>query len=222
MVQTIVQGHEVFEYDTYLHLMPQLLNAGFRPMGISGFMRSRLEAISSGDSWQKDYWLSSYLDSGDGAAYSGGKVKVVLGSDNLRRINDDSELRSGALVVSDGDYGNLEGEEFSRSQLGMAGIEKLLSKKQVRDHPVWKALAGDSHLLSEYAGMIFSEMNEQYGFDEGMGIYLASEQEVPTMRSWVVGTLHQRSDARSFYNLNNYSLTRLVGVRAEAAMKKTH
>ena len=74
------------------------------------------------------------------------------------------------------------------------------------------------HLLSEYADAIFADVKLRYNDNKAMSIYLASEQEKPTMRAWVVDGLDVRSNVGGNDFLSDGA--RLVGVRAEGAAQK--
>ncbi len=243
----VLEKYHVFKDDTYLNLMPQLRSAGLVPLSVAGLMQERLEAIVREDEKVKDFFSSNF-DTGDGVAYSSGKVKVILDAQPLRDLDSDidtgisylytshlgaffDELLTldqypdyeGALLLTPEQYASCEGQEFFRKDLEKAGVNRRLSKKEAKQHPVWLALARDKNLLSEYVDFIFKEVEQKCGSTEAMGVWLASEQEQPTLRAWTVDGLLYRSwscanGGGDLYG--NYGLARLVGVRAEGAAQK--
>lgn len=189
--------------------MPKLIAEGRTPLSVSGLMRRRLEARNASES-VKDSWLYNYFDTGDAMAYhSDGKAKIVLNAKQLRELNPESKLGNGALILPDGIYESLEGQEFSRSNLEKHASGDWLKQREAKSNPIWQALARDKALLEEYTNLVFSQ-----GYDKAMALYRASPQDIPTMRSWFVGRLvvSVRSGAYGRGHLG-YDGGRLVGVQ---------
>lgn len=211
MVLQLGEEHTEF-YGTNKRQMPLLVKAGLVPMTVAQLMQRRVAVL--GNEALKVTWFGNYFDTGDAVAYKDDKVKVVLDAQPLREMNAQSELSNGALILPDGAYETLEGPEFTREELTRLRIDKLLSKTQVRQHPVWQALARDQAVLDEYAGAVFREARTQYNYDENMGLYVAAAQKQPTMRAWCVDLLDSRSVAGG--SSLSRGTGRLVGVAPEA------
>ena len=211
----LVKEYSVFEADKYKNLMPQLRNAGLRPLNTADIMREKLEALNTKNLQLVAFWLDRYFDTVDGIAYNNGERKIVLDAKPLLEIQSNSNLNEGALILQPKyDYGKLEGEKFSLRQLQKAGIDRRLSEDEAINHPVWLALArGDKHLLREYRDAIFAEIKIRYSDKQGMGVYLSSEQKHPSMRAWAVSALSNRSGAYDRHGLGGNA--RLVGVRSK-------
>ncbi|MBU1245489.1 MAG: hypothetical protein ABIJ20_02930 [Nanoarchaeota archaeon] len=202
-------------YGKNIDQMPLLIAEGRTPLSVSGLMRRRLE-VSAGSDDIKSAWRDNYFDTGDAIVYHpDGRVKIVLDSEHLRDLSPDSKLSASALVLEDGVYDQLEGQEFSKAEIQKYAAGESLSLRQAKTNPVWKALARDSELLNAYATEVFGQAKERFSYDKNMGIYVAGSQSEPTMRLWYVGRLYDRSYANGS-NLLGGSSGRLVGVAPEA------
>jgi len=201
-------------YDRNTEQMPKLIADGRVPMNVSQLMQRRLNTQNS-DADVKSSYLDNWFDTGDAVVYhSDGRVKIVLDSQNLRDITPDSQLRNGALVLTEDIYNSLQGEEFKKGKLGK--VNEWLSKEAVKSHPVWKVLARDQGLLNDYADYIFTEGKQRFGNDEAMGIFLSSAQgNTPELMAWYVGRLEDWSCAYGRSGLGG-DLGRFVGIAPEA------
>jgi hypothetical protein len=161
-------------------------------------------------------WMNNYFDTGDGVAYSTGRnFKVILDAPQLRTINPKTKLQRGALILGENEeaYRTLEGEEFDRDKVI---LERPLTADEAKAHPVWLKLArGDKSLLNAYVDKIFAEAKQKFKYNENMGLYLASSQNVPTMRAFFVYGLECRSFVDGRYALGSGN-GRLVGLAPEA------
>jgi len=195
---------------TYLAQMPLVIADNRIPLSVANLMERRLHAGKSAVAWK-----DNYFDTGDGIAYNAGgsKFKIVLDSQDLRKVTPQTEPKNGALVLGDGIYEQLQGQEFTRSDLKSL-LERDLSADEVKAHPVWKALARDDALLTEYTDTMFAEMKTRFTYDTAMGLYLASGEKVPTLRAaFVIGLV----DWSQFSGRCNLDVNRrLVGVEPEA------
>lgn len=172
-------------YGRNVEQMPKLIADGRVPMNVSQLMKRRLDVRNS-DAEVKSSYLDNYFDTGDVVVYHpDGRVKIVLDSKTLRDITPTSELRDGALVLTEGVYKSLQGEEFKDG--GFGKINELLSKEDVKAHPVWKVLARDQGLLNNYADYIFTEGKQRFGYDNAMGVCLNSvDRKTPELRAWYI------------------------------------
>lgn len=196
---------------TYLAQMPLVIADDRVPLSVANLMERRLHAGKS-----SAIWKDNYFDAGDGIAYTAGgdKFKIVLDSQDLRKVTPKSELKNGALILGDGIYEQLQGQEFTKKDLKSL-LERDLSADEVKAHPVWKALARDDALLVEYTDRMFAEMKDRFKYDTAMGLYLASGEKVPTLRASYVGWLEFRLQFCGKCDLvDNYR--RVVGVAPEA------
>jgi len=193
--------------------MPKLIADGRVPMNVAQLMQRRLDVRNS-DADVKSSYLDNYFDTGDAVAYHpDGRAKIVLDSQTLRDMTPKSELRNGALVLTEDAYNALQGEEFKKGKLGR--VDEWLSREAVKSHPVWKALARDQGLLNDYADFIFAEGKQRFGYDTAMGVFPDSASNSPKLRAWFVDGLVYRSDAFGRFSLDSGS-GRFVGVAPEA------
>jgi len=223
MSQILGKEYEIFSGNTFYRvLMPQLIKSGLVPMNIADIMGARLGSVKCNQPEQKEFWLDNYFNTADGVAFYKGKIKIVHDSQALREIQPNMELMCGALILTPEKYKILEGEEFSRDYLKKIGINKWLNKSEIKLHPVWRALARDNHLLSEYADLIFSEVKQRYNGNNAiaMGIYLGCEQEKPTIKAWFVDQLCWRSDAGGGVCFPSSGYIRLVGIHSKCSSQK--
>lgn len=199
-------------YGRVVDTMPGLIAEGRVPANTADVMRQRLE------SGLQD-WKDNYFFLGDAIAYHpNGKFKVILDSPTLRELTPKSNLKNGALILGDGLYETLNGQEFSRSALT---LDKDMTPADVKVHPVWQYVARDQKLLDAYVTKMFPEMKQRFGqgntnYDNNMGVYLENgDKKVPTLRALVVDGLENWSGLNGSYNLvNDYG--RLAGVAPEA------
>lgn len=196
---------------TYLAQMPLVIANGRVPLSVANLMERRLHAGKSSATWK-----DNYFDLGDGIAYNAGgsKFKIVLDSQDLRKVTSESKLKSGALILGDGVYEQLSGQEFTKNDLKSL-LERDLSADEVKAHPIWKALARDDALLVEYTDKMFPEMKQRFQYDTAMGLYLSSGEKMPTLRAACVGWLEGGSRFFGRGNLDGDN-GRLVGVAPEA------
>lgn len=188
--------------------MPNLIREGRVPLNVAGLMEQRLRS-------GKNDWKDNYFDTGDAVAYHpDGRVKFVLDSQTLRGINAESKLQNNALVLGDGVYEQLEGLEFARDKLAKI-TERDLVAKDIKANPIWQKLARDESLLNEYVDAMSAEMKKRWNYDDSMGIYLASAEKVPTLRSVFVFRLESGSLLYGGIGLDS-DFGRLVGVAPEA------
>lgn len=69
--------------------------------------------------------------------------------------------------------------------------------------------------LGSYVDATFEKGKKEYsGFGRAISLFLAHSQEVPTVRSWCVGDLDDRSDLSGDYDLL-YDDAHLVGVKED-------
>ena len=203
--------------------MPELIAKGMTPLSVSGLMRRILQS-QYGSEYVRNALMHNHHDTGDGIAYHpDGRIKVVHDAKPLREMNSESQLVNGALVLPDGLYENLEGQEFTRKNI-QRYVGEALTSKEAKSNPLWQALARDPKLLNEYVDLIFSQAKQQFDYDKNMGVYVRDASDVSkdaaTMRPWFVGELRFRSVALGGDDLDD-SYGRLVGVAPEAQAAKS-
>lgn len=204
-------------YGRNVDKMPELIAEGRIPMSVNGLMKRRLEVSDRArfSDEVRSAWMDNYFDTGDAVVYHpDGRVKIVLDAKPLREINPESKLNNGSLVLPDGMYEKLEGQEFTRDKLKKY-VGNWLSSEEAKSNPLWRAMARDSKLLNEYVDLIFSQAKQRFGYDTTMGLYVADKPKEPQARLWFVSGLRLRSDASGWDGLHNGD-GRLVGVAPEA------
>ena len=201
-------------YGRNVEQMPKLIADGRVPMSVAGLMQRRLDVRNS-DADVKTSYMDNYFDSGDAVVYHpDGRVKIVLDSQTVRDITPKSELRNGALILTEDAYNDLQGAEFKKGKLGK--VDERLSREQAKAHPVWKVLARDQALLNDYVDFIFAEGKQRFDYDTAMGVYPSSAQgSTPDLRAWCVNRLEVRSYAYGRYHLDD-DYGRFLGIAPEA------
>lgn len=198
-------------YGRNVDQMPKLIAEARVPLSVAGLLEAKLKH-------GKDLpdWMDSYFDTGDAVVYHpDGRIKIDINSKNLRKINLESWLSGGALILNEEVYNTIQGQEFVKSEIEKY-TGKALSKKEVKSNPLWRALVNDQNLLNEATDFIFKEIKDRFGYNENMGLYLRSASDAPELRAWYVNRLYDRSDAVGIGSLG-VANTRLVGVGTEGA-----
>ncbi len=207
-------------YGKTIDQMPELIKQGRIPMSVKGLMERRLQVADyKNEDLKQAYWLN-YFYTGDAVVrHPDGRVKIVLDSDHLRRLNPESKLLNDGLILTNDDYKRLNGDEFKADEFEKHN-GKSLTQKQVNENPIWKVLARDPNLLKEYAAKTFAmaKAEGQFNYNKNMSLYLPSAQEKPIMRLWCVWWLSGRSNA--YGSSLDVSDGRLVGVAPEALVAK--
>ncbi len=211
--------YKIFE-GKYNIQMPNLVQEGLQPLTSKDIMQYRIKAIQSNDENEMNFWLNQYFDTVDGLAYykglayHKGKLIVVPKSDLLFNINLDSKLINGSLILGKEQYKELS-KKYEAIERDKVKTEHNLTKKEVKEHPIWLKLAQeDRALLNEYTGAIFAKAKEVFDYDNNMGIYLPpDDEEQPVMRGWFLRNSVGRSGAVVGGSLD-YDCC-LLGVRAQ-------
>ncbi len=185
-------------YGRNIDQMPALIAEGRVPMSVNGLMQRRLEVQDKGrfSDEVRSAWHDNYFDTGDGVVYHpDGRIKVVHDAKFLRELNPQSKLNNGALVLPDGTYDSLAGQEFTREEISKY-VERSLSSKEAKSNPLWQALARDPNLLNDYVDFVFAEKTKRrFSYDQNMGLYVADKPKDEQGRSWYVLWLEDRSSA---------------------------
>ena len=196
------------ENPRYIDQMPLLIAEGRVPLSLANVLERRLYS-------DLQDWKGNYFDTGDAIAYHPDKkFKIILDAELLLTLNPESKLRKGALILEDGLYEKLEGEEFLYRNVEKF-LDKDLSQEEVLQHPLWRAVARDQALLEEYVPRMYKEMKERWNYNENMGVYLDSFDGSPKLRALVVDRLEDGSGLNGWNNLGSVG-GRLVGVAPEA------
>ena len=203
-LNNIVVPYKEF-YGRVTEQMPLLRAEGRVPISVADIMERRLNS-------DLQDWKDNYFFTGDAIAYHPDKkFKIVLDSDLLRTLKSESDVQNGALVLTDGLYEDLQGEEFLYKDIKKL-VEKNLSQKEILQHPLWKAVARNDELLKVYVQKMLARLNR----NKNMGVYLdSSEVEFPNLRALVVGGLQHGSGLNGRISLD-YEYDRLIGVAPEA------
>lgn len=143
-----------------------------------------------------DYLWKSYYDVNDACVrHPDGRLKIVHNVLNLHRFNAWARLPYGKVRLTDEEYRNLDGVEFSKSDTERY-TGHLLSKREAKKSPIWRTLArGDKGLLSEYVDTVFSFAAIEFDYSVNMGVYPSYTQGNPIINLWYSGRLADRSIA---------------------------
>ena len=208
----VQKDYKVFE-GSYNSKMPLLVNEGLQPLTAKDVMQYRINAFKSKDKDEFDFWLDHYWDTITGLVYYNENLIVQPNSQLLLNVNPESKLDNGSLILTPEQFKELSKKHGVLKRKKVIS-NKNLTKREVKEHPIWLKLAqDDKSLLNEYADLIFSKAKEIYNYEENMGVYLPDDQKNPALRSWCLGNLDYRSDAYARLDLNRY--TRWFGVRAQ-------
>ena len=181
-------------YGRNVDQMPNLIAEGRTPLSVQGLMKRKLETQNASEA-VRNSWMHNYFDTGDGVAYHpDGRIKIVPDARPLREMNSESKLVNGALVLPDGMYEKLEGQEFTRKDI-QKYVGDAITSKEAKSNPLWQALARDPKLLNEYVDLIFNQTKQQFSYGKNMGVYVSDAPESPAMRLWCVRGLVDRSYA---------------------------
>ena len=196
------------ENPRYVDQMPLIIAEGRVPISVAGVMERRVNS-------DLQDWEDNSFYTGDAIAYHPDKkFRIVLDAEPLRTLTSQSNLQNGALILPDGLYEDLQGDEFEYKDVKKL-LEKELSQEEVLRHPIWRTVARDQALLEEYVPKMFKEMKSRFNYDENMGVYLDSFDKVPKLRALVVYRLEDGSGLSGRGDLGN-DYGRLVGVAPEA------
>lgn len=195
------EPHKVF-CGSRLDQMRRLVADDRVPMNTAQLMQRRLDVSNSGDDKLKSTYMDNFIGTGDIIAYHpDGRVKIVLDSQALRdRTDIDTYERLSSF--GEDEYNALEGEEFKAGTFQDA--YRMMSRQDVKTHPIWRILSRDQKLLDDYTDYIFSGAKEKSGHDTAMGVHLALNSQVrgnwPIMNSWSLSGLKDTSSITGYEN----------------------
>lgn len=197
--------------------IPAMKKEKHSPLSVAGIMQNRLK-------YGKDFsdWKDNYFDTIDACAYNTkGDAKIILDSNHIKKINSETGLREGAIVLGDGEFENLTGKKvlYLPKDKIKTIHNKNYTKENVKDSEVWNFLAGNNKLLSDYADEFFPEMKKRFGIDKAMYLYFDSPSNFDKLRAWYVDGLGSRSVAGAGDSLGYWG-SQFVGFSGRAAGKK--
>jgi len=192
----------------YIDEMPRLRADNRRPLTAKDIAEKRIEVLKSKNAKLIDAWVNNYYDTASGIVYFGNEIKVIPYCEVLSNIDSDAELENGALTLTPEQYKSLEGKVLNRAGLK---LNKLLTKQEAKEHPVWKALLGDA--LNPYADAMFKFGKKRYDVDNLMSICMSNAKNTPTLRAWCFFIFPEYGRS-GIFNGGNYlgAIARLVGV----------
>ncbi|MFC1686096.1 hypothetical protein ACFLZZ_03685 [Nanoarchaeota archaeon] len=211
---------------SYFKRLIEISDQGYRLANTSELMKARLEASKSNDKRLERDWLNYPLSSVDGFMYyHSDKIKIVpnmFGLDKVLQFEDwrskttgrgkrIGEVYMGRLWLKSGYCIDVDGEEFSKEELGWRYSDNFgdLTKKQAKSNLIWKALVRDQHLLDEYVDMIFSKISEK----KAMRVNLSSPTGGAFGTGSILGSLEDRSNLYSKFVNPKPKMYRFVGVK---------
>lgn len=212
-------------YGKVVDQMPGLIDDERLPISVARLMQRRLEVLAGSSDSVRNSWINNYFFTGDGVFYHpDGRVKVAISPQIMRELTPESELRLGALVLPDGMYDSIKGEEFTRDHVEQFTIdpfeqypEARFSLHATKENPVWLALAqGDQNLLDEYADAMFSLIKKLKNEDTAMIVSLdRTERDLAIGRLWLIGNNNDSNFTAIGYSGLEDRYNRLVGIAPE-------
>lgn len=176
-------------YGRNVDQMPKLIADDRIPLSMVGLLEVKLKHGKN-----LPDWMDNIFNTGDAIiSHPNGRIKINTDSENLRKINSEIWLSNGALVLDEGIYDTIQGQEFMRSEIEKY-TGKALSKEEVKSNPLWRALVKDQNLLNEATDFIFREAKNRFDYDKNMGLYLRSVSDALELRSWYITGLYDGSD----------------------------
>lgn len=134
--------------------MPKLLAEGRKPMTMYDLMKKRVEVIGTDI---EDDWWNNYFDTCDGVVVNkDGRVKIVREAKFILELTPDTELKYGAVEISDEDFEKLEGLELTPKEVEKYA-NKWLTKEEVMKNKIWLYFVkDDKELLKKYTDKVFA------------------------------------------------------------------
>ncbi len=195
--------------------MPKWKIEGRTPLSVAELMQRRLEVRNT--PYENNHFLTNNYDTIDAVAYHPrGKVKIVRNSQHIKDLNPESVLMDRALLLHDGEYEALPGQEFTRAELN-GYLEVYQSETEAIANLVWKTVVGDQELLNDYVKYIFGANRKIFScHGTMMHVHLDSETEsvadFPHLRNLTLEGLQHITPKSNLlsYNLDNGGYNRLA------------
>lgn len=166
----------------------------------------RLEVLTSGNETLINGWWFNYFDTPDAVGCFNNEIKII--SNLLTGPLVDTKLGNSVLILTEEQFKQLKGKTFDRNEINT----DWLTKRQVKEHPVWQELLRES--LDAYVDAVFEQYEKRFGKANLMCVSFANSQDVPTLRSCCLRRLDGRSDLYGFCSVLS-SCPCLVGVLDE-------
>jgi len=222
--------YKLFKGDSYVRLMPMV-----RDTGMVAANSAELMGILTGSSKfrfgeEEEIRVTKHISTIDGIAYhyDGNrdglcdKIKIVHNSDLLKNVDAPDKTKHGALVISNGDYNRIEGDEFDVPKI-IKFVNRELRRYEALDNPLWKSIAGDDiYLLDSFVDTAYKVIAMEYKTDTAMAFYLNlnnNYKRYPLLRAIVISgsNLGRRGKTFGKFSSNGDSnvsdITTLLGKR---------
>ncbi len=195
--------------------MHALIAEGRIPLSVADLMEARLEHGK-----ELTDWMDHPFVTGDAVIYHpNGRIKIALDSENLREINPESRLFHGALVLDDGIYDSIPGQEFKKVKIEKYG-KQAFSPRKVKSNPIWQTLARNQNLLNEYTDFIFAQAEQRGCEYNKMRLDISPfNYNTPQLRAWGISGLESGSFANGYPDLDSH-FCKLVGLAPWARASK--
>ncbi len=135
----------------------------------------------------------------------------------------DGKLYNGRMVLSDEfRITDIDGEMFRRNKIEKYG-NHLMSEKDAKKNPVWRALADNNQArLDGYVEQVYKLAKDKYNKTELMGVWFSDSFEKNNMGLFWLGSLGNYFNSYAIGSLNldllnNYYFGRVVRVQAPEA-----
>jgi hypothetical protein len=178
------------------------------PISVANVMERRLNS-------RRTEWKDKGFITGDAIATSpdGDELKIVLDAVQLRELTQQSQVNNnGSLVLGDGIYDTLQGEEFRYLNVS-DWFEKKFSSYNVKWNRFWRVLSRDQCLLNEYTDQMYPIMKNRFRIDSAMSFELRP-RECNTLRMVYICNLEEESSIIGVGGFHFADYSSIVGVPA--------
>ena len=181
-------------HSTFAKGISDLRSKGKVPFTIKENIITRLKDKSLFNSW---------LNSCTAIVYKANSDEFLLVPKCKLLINIDENFNQSSIILSDEEYSKLKKEKgtivFDRKKVK---CDELLTKEEVKKHPVWLALCeNDKKLLSDYVEYYFKEFSK----DKAMAFWVQNKSGKNELRSVVLNIGNWDSSASGNCGLDDYS-----------------
>lgn len=219
MIEKLVLHFESMAYfGAYVSMMKAFKNNNnLLPVNVKDIIMARLDIKDKLLRHDLNWNVISTVDAG--IRTLDGKLKIVYDAEKLKNLFDYKDVCGRGVPLFDDELDSLEGDEFSKRQVGKYTQPAYLDKLKVKENPIWLSLVrGDKPLLSEYVDYIFhlySEGKFRFNSKKINELMKISVHSLPTVRE----------DVMEYYAENlarEHDLPKKIGLMAPWRLSKVN